>query len=138
MRKIALSMLVAALSLGFVGCAGSLFKNPWNMPDPDQATVAEVWIGDENEEGRSVGSYVVVLEQRDRFVIVVVDKATFESVHEGDKVEIELISVTSTEDNRYILEVEYCWHVGKQDFQVIFKWDATKRPVRPGSDSDKS
>lgn len=138
MRKLASFAFVVVLSLGFVGCVGVSSRNHMNLPDPDQATVTEVWVGDENEEGQSVGSYVVVLEQRNRFVIVVVDKATFESVHEGDKVEIELISVTSTEDDRYILEVEYCWHVGKQDFQVIFKWDATQRPVRPGSGPDKS
>lgn len=138
MRRLALLALIAVLSFGFVGCAGSLFKNPWNLPDPDWATVTEVWVGDENEEGSDVGSYVVVLEQRDRFVTVIVDKATFESVHEGDKVEIELKSVTSTEDNRYVLEIEYCWHVGNQDFQVIFKCDATERPVRPGSGPGKS
>lgn len=137
MRKLASFALVFVLSFGFVGCVGVSSRNHMNLPDPDQATIAEAWIGDEDEEGPDVGSYVVVLEQRDRFVKLLVDKATFESVHEGDKVEIELISVTSTEDNRYILEVEYCWHVGKQDFQVIFKWDATQRPVPPGKKTSK-
>lgn len=136
MKKFALLFLVAVLSFGFVGCAGS-FRTPWNLPDPDQATVIEVWSSDESSEGQNVESYVVVFEQRERFAKVLVDKATFEAVREGDKVEIELMSITSTEDKKYFLEVEYCWHVGDRDYQVIFKCDATECPVRPDSDADE-
>ncbi len=130
MRKIVQLMLVVAVSFGFIGCAGS-FKNPWNFPDPDKATVVDVWSGDETGGDQSAGSYVVVFEQRGQFAKVHVDKKTFESAHEGDVVEIELISVTSTEDNRYVLEVEYCWHIGGQKYPVIFRWDAKTRPARP-------
>ena len=137
MRKIAQLMLVAVLSFGFIGCTGS-FRKPWNLPDPDKATIVDVWISDETSEDQSVGSYVVVFEQRERFVKVCVDKKVFDAVHEGDTVEIELISITSTMDNQYILEVEYLWHVGGQKYPVIFRWDAKDRPVRPKPDPRKS
>ncbi|MDO8467298.1 MAG: hypothetical protein Q7S83_04135 [bacterium] len=137
MHKIAQLMLVAALAFGLAGCAGS-FRKPWNFPDPDKATIVDVWSSDETGEDQSGESYVVVFEQRERFVELSVDKATFDSVHEGDTVEIELISITSTEDNRYILEVEYLWHVGGQKYPVIFRWDAKDRPVRPKTDPSRT
>src|SRR3989344_3536899 len=111
MRKIAQLMLVAVLSFGFTGCAGS-FRKPWNFPDPDKATIVDVWISDKADEDQSGESYVVVFEQRGLFAKVYVDKEVFESVHEGATVEIELISITSIEDNQYILEGEYLWRVG--------------------------
>lgn len=137
MRKFALLFLVAVLSFGFMGCAGS-FRKPWNLPDPDKATVVDTWIGDAASEDQSGEYYVVVFEQRERFVKVHVDKKVFDAVHEGDVVEVELVSITSTEDNMYILEVEYLWHVGGKKYPVIFKWDAKDRPVRPKPDPRKS
>ncbi len=148
MHKFALLFLVAALSFGLMGCAvppanprANLRTNSgWDLPDPDQATIVDVW-SEEAGDAQHADSYVVVLSHtvkgQERFDKVFVDKETFASVHEGDTVEIELMSVTSNEDNRYILEIEYCWHVGDQDLQVIFKCDATERPIRPDPGSDK-
>lgn len=137
MKKVALLALAAVLSLGFMGCAGS-FKDPLNLPDPDQATVVGVWSESKTSEGQSTEIYVVVLEQRERFVKLSVDKATFEVVREGDTVEVELISYTLTQDNVYLLETEYLWKVGGQKYPVIFKCDARTRPTRPVPSADKS
>ncbi|MEK7654255.1 MAG: hypothetical protein AAB345_03150 [Patescibacteria group bacterium] len=133
MRKFALLFLVTASSFGSVGCIN--FGNRWNLPDPDQATIVAIWSAVEPQKAES---YVVVLEQRERFAKVAVDEATFKAIHEGDKVEVELVSVTFTEDDKYIRETEYCWKIGDCKYKIVFRWDATKRPVRPNSDFDKS
>lgn len=144
MRKLDLLALVAVLSFGFVGCAGS-FKDPLSLPDPDQATVVGTWISQVPGKNQLEESYVVVLQQRalsDKhaapFVELRVDKATFDSVREGDKVELELMSYTLTQDNAYLLEIEYRWHVSGRDYPVIFKCDATKCPVPPKIDPKSS
>lgn len=136
MRKYALFGMIAVLSFGSVGCMN--VGNRWNLPDPDQATVVDVWSDYENHEGKSVEVYIVVFELRERFAKVRVAKDTFEAVHEGDKAEVELMSLSLTQDDQYLLETEYCWHVGGRDYQVIFKSSAKERPARPKADPSRT
>ena len=148
MRKFALLFLVVVLSFGFMGCvippanppANLRTNSGWDLPDPDQATIADMW-REEADDVHSSDLYIVVLshtvKDQERFEKVSVDKETFSSVHEGDTVEIELISVTSNENETYVLEIEYCWHAGDRDYQVIFRCEATKQPTQPGYEFDK-
>lgn len=138
MRKFALLFLVAVLSFGFVGCAGT-FKKPQNLPpDPTVSTVVGAWITQVPGKNQLEDAYIVVFEDRERFAMVYVDKASFESVHEGDKVELGLLSATYTEDYKYFLETEYVWKVSGREYPVIFKWDAKERPMPPKADPKKS
>ena len=144
MRKFALLAFVTMLSFGFTGCMnpGNRWNansgNRWNLPDPAQATIVDVWSDYETRGDKSVEFYVVVFEYDERFAKIRVEKDTFEAVHEGDTAEIELMSFSLTQDDQYLLKTEYCWRIGGREYEVIFRSDAEKRPVRPKIDHSKT
>ncbi len=124
MRKFALLFCVVALSFWFGGCINAQRINPkakWNLSDPYQTTIVETRSDYEAHGDRDFEFYVVVFEHMGRRAEVRVEKETFEAIHEGDKVDLDLLSVTTTEDDRYFLEVCYTWDIGKHEYNVVFR-----------------
>ncbi|TSC82616.1 MAG: hypothetical protein G01um101419_534 [Parcubacteria group bacterium Gr01-1014_19] len=127
MRKFALLFCVVALSSGFGGCINAQRINPeqkWNLQDPYKTTVVETWSDYKTPGNEDSQFYVVVFEHMGRRAEVHVEKSTFDAVHEGSEVDLDLLSVTTTEDDLYFLEVCYTWDIGKHEYNVVFRCDA--------------
>ncbi len=141
MRKSALLFLVAILSFGFAGCVNLGRVNPekkWNLSDPYQTAIVETRSDYEARANQPFEFYVVVFEHMGQRAEVRVEESTFEAVHKGDKVDLDLLSVTTTEDDLYFLEVCYTWNIGGHTYNVVFRGEAPKPPVQPIPGIDKS